>query len=69
MRRLSIAVIRFYQAHLRQLHNRECIYVPSCSDYAIQAIEKYGALKGIYYAYLRIRRCNGAMYAGGEDYP
>jgi len=35
----------------------------------MMAIEKYGVIKGIYYGYLRIKRCNGALFAGGEDFP
>jgi putative membrane protein insertion efficiency factor len=66
---VAIAAIRFYQNHLRHWHNRVCIYEPSCSEYMIVAISKYGALRGIWYGRLRIRRCNGAMYAGGPDHP
>ncbi|HNW81547.1 MAG TPA: membrane protein insertion efficiency factor YidD [bacterium] len=68
MKYLGIAAIRFYQKHLRHFHNRKCIYTPTCSDYGILAIEKYGFFKGCYVTYLRIRRCNGAKYKGGEDW-
>ncbi|WP_365304662.1 membrane protein insertion efficiency factor YidD [uncultured Thiodictyon sp.] len=69
MKRLAILAIRFYQRRLRHTHNRECIYTPSCSHYGILAIEKYGIFKGCYCTYLRVRRCNGALFQGGEDYP
>jgi putative membrane protein insertion efficiency factor len=69
MRRAALGLIRFYQRHLRRFHNRVCIYRPSCSEYAILCIERYGMIAGIRYAYLRIKRCNGALYAGGEDWP
>jgi hypothetical protein len=69
MKQLCLSMIRFYQRRLRHLHNRQCIYTPSCSNYTMMAIEKYGVIKGIYYGYLRIKRCNGALFAGGEDYP
>jgi len=69
MKAIIIFGIQFYQRHLRKLHNRKCIYDPSCSTYAILAIRKYGALKGCYYGYSRIRRCNGALFQGGVDYP
>ncbi|TKJ35939.1 MAG: membrane protein insertion efficiency factor YidD [Planctomycetes bacterium B3_Pla] len=69
MKCLAIQMIVLYQKHLRRYHNRQCIYIPSCSDYMIQAIRKYGVLKGIYYGYQRIKRCNGALYKGGDDYP
>lgn len=69
MKRLAILAIRFYQLNLRKLHNRECIYTPSCSEYGIIAIEKYGVITGIRYTYLRIKRCNGSRFQGGEDLP
>jgi len=69
MKQLAILAIRFYQKYFRNLHNRECIYIPSCSYYAIMAIEKHGITKGIMYSYYRLKRCNGALYKGGEDYP
>jgi len=69
MKQLCLLMIRFYQRRLRQLHNRQCIYTPSCSNYTMMSIEKYGAIKGIYYGYLRIKRCNGALFAGGDDHP
>ena len=69
MKTLAIFAIRFYQNHLRHFHNRQCIYTPSCSHYGIQAIEKYGFLNGCRFTALRIKRCNGALYQGGDDYP
>ncbi|MFZ1640292.1 MAG: membrane protein insertion efficiency factor YidD [Candidatus Contendobacter sp.] len=69
MKIIAIWLIRFYQRYLRHLHNRECIYVPSCSNYTIAAIQKYGVNRGIYYGYKRIKRCNGALYQGGHDPP
>ena len=69
MKWLAISLIHFYQRHLRHWHNRECIYTPSCSNYAIGAIKKHGAVCGCYYGYLRIKRCNGALYKGGLDLP
>lgn len=69
MKKLAIFTIRFYQKRLRHLHNRRCIYTPSCSNYGIEAIEKYGVIRGSYNTYLRIKRCNGALYQGGVDLP
>jgi len=69
MKFLAKSFIKFYQKYLRKFHNRKCIYIPTCSEYAILAIEKYGFIKGIYFAYLRIKRCNGALYKGGNDLP
>lgn len=69
MRIVAVMLIRLYQRRLRQWHNRTCIYTPSCSEYAIGAIERHGFIRGIRFATLRIRRCNGALYRGGVDWP
>lgn len=66
---LAVLPIHFYQSFLRQLHNRECIYTPSCSNYTIAAIWKYGAWRGWIYGLRRIKRCDGAISTGGEDPP
>jgi len=47
MKIIFIKIIRFYQKYLSALKGRAtCIYTPTCSQYAIEAIEKYGVLKG-----------------------
>jgi len=46
---------------------RRCIYTPSCSAYGVNAIKKYGGVRGLLYTLARIRRCNGSMYRGGHD--
>lgn len=69
MKTVLILLIGLYQSHLRKYHNRECIYNPSCSNYMIIAIKKYGVLSGVYYGCLRIKRCNGALFKGGDDWP
>lgn len=69
MKGIAIWLVRFYQRYLRRFHNRVCIYHPSCSEYAILCIDRYGLFKGIEYTHRRIRRCNGALFAGGDDWP
>lgn len=69
MKWLVVGSIRIYQKYFRWLHNRSCIYTPTCSDYTIIAVEKYGMFKGLCFGLSRVRRCNGAMYRGGEDFP
>lgn len=64
--RLAIAPIRLYQRVISPLLPACCIYTPTCSQYAVEAIEKYGALKGIALAARRILRCN-PLHAGGFD--
>lgn len=58
MKKLLIAGIRFYQRAISPLRQPCCRYYPTCSAYAVEAIEKYGALKGGWLALRRILRCN-----------
>ena len=58
MKRLFLLLIRFYQT-VRSPYSRGCCkFHPSCSAYAYEAIEKYGALKGGWLALKRLLRCN-----------
>ena len=66
MKRILIALIRFYQKYLSPLKRTCCPYVPTCSQYGLEAIEKYGALKGGWMAFRRILRCN-PFHKGGYD--
>ena len=61
-----MAMIRFYQRFISPLTPPTCIYTPTCSQYAIQAIRKYGALKGTFLAAKRIGRCH-PFHEGGYD--
>jgi len=54
--RIMMAAIRFYRKYLR--HAPCCRFYPTCSQYALEAIGKYGALKGGYLAVRRILRCH-----------
>lgn len=61
-----IAAIHFYQKFLSPLKRPCCIYYPTCSQYAIEAIERFGPLKGFFLALWRILRCN-PFHPGGYD--
>jgi len=50
--------INFYQKYISIFKKPSCVFYPSCSEYAKQAIEKYGTLKGICLGFLRILRCH-----------
>ena len=52
--------IKFYQRYISGLLGGRCRFVPSCSDYAYLAINKYGALKGLWLAFRRLMRCHPA---------
>lgn len=61
-----IFLIRFYQKCISPLKKPSCRFYPSCSNYAIDAIKKYGALKGGLMAIKRILRCH-PFNPGGYD--
>lgn len=65
IKRLLIKLIKLYQRMPLSSHN-QCKYIPSCSNYAIDAIEYYGAFKGLFLALWRILRCN-PFSKGGLD--
>ena len=65
-----ISLIRFYQKFLSPLKWRtHCIYTPTCSEYAVQAISKYGIIKGILLSVWRILRCNPFSKGGYDPIP
>ena len=65
-----ISLIRFYQKYLSPLKWRtHCIYTPTCSEYAVQAISKYGIIKGILLSLWRILRCNPFSKGGYDPVP
>jgi putative membrane protein insertion efficiency factor len=66
MKRLFLWLIRFYQRHISPSLPPACRFTPTCSEYALQAIEKYGALKGGYLALRRILKCH-PFHPGGYD--
>ena len=64
--RMALSAIRFYQQRVSPLLGARCIYVPTCSEYARQAIERYGLARGALLAARRILRCH-PLHAGGYD--
>ena len=58
MKRFLLALVRFYQRHISPGIGPRCRYTPTCSQYALQAIEKYGSLRGGLLALRRILRCH-----------
>ena len=66
MKKISLFLIRFYQKHISPGLPATCRFVPTCSDYAIQAIERFGFLKGSLISLWRILRCN-PFCKGGYD--
>ena len=66
VRALLTLPIWIYQRAISPAFPSSCIYTPSCSEYARQSILKHGVL-GVVSAGLRILRCTGALFEGGED--
>lgn len=65
-KRLMLALIRFYRRQISPALPPSCRFTPTCSQYAVEAIEKYGALKGGYLAIRRILKCH-PLHPGGYD--
>ena len=66
MKKLIIRIIRFYQKKISPLFGPRCRYYPTCSQYAVEAVERFGAFKGSILAVLRLLRCN-PFFPGGYD--
>ena len=58
MKRILLACIKFYQRAISPFFPARCRYVPTCSQYAVEAIEKYGPWKGGWLALKRFLRCH-----------
>ncbi|MBR2902115.1 MAG: membrane protein insertion efficiency factor YidD [Clostridia bacterium] len=70
MKALFLRMIRYYQEHLSKLKGYPtCRFVPTCSQYAYEAIQKYGALKGGFMALWRLLRCNPFSRGGYDPVP
>lgn len=66
MRSLLLLLVRVYQFTLRPLLGANCRFYPSCSEYASEAIERHGALKGLALTARRIAHCH-PYHPGGYD--
>lgn len=69
MKRICIDMIRFYQRYISPLTPPACRYTPTCSQYTLEAIEKYGAAKGIWLGIKRICRCHPWGGSGYDPVP
>ena len=69
IRRLLILPIRFYQRCISPLTPPACRYTPTCSQYMLEAIERHGALKGLYLGTRRILRCHPWGGSGYDPVP
>ena len=58
MKNLLLAAIRFYRRNISPARPSCCRFIPTCSQYALEAVEKYGALRGGWLALMRFLRCH-----------
>ena len=70
LKKILLGTIRFYRKFLSPLKvTTHCIYTPTCSQYAIEAIEKYGHFKGSFLTFRRLIRCNPFAKGGYDPVP
>lgn len=66
MKYIFVKLIRFYQLAISPLFPASCRFYPTCSNYSIEAINKHGAIKGIFLGIKRILKCH-PFHKGGYD--
>lgn len=66
VKRLMLFLIKFYQIGISPYFGPKCRFIPTCSQYTYQAIEKYGVFKGVYLGIRRILKCH-PFHKGGYD--
>lgn len=66
LKKAAIYLIRLYRAYISPLKMPCCRFQPTCSQYALEAFEKYGFLKGAYLSVRRILKCH-PFHKGGYD--
>lgn len=69
MKRVLIAFVWFYRKAISPYTGRSCRFTPTCSEYAIEALERYGAFKGFYLSAWRVLRCNPFCKGGYDPVP
>ena len=69
MKKILIGIIKFYRKYISPMKSTKCPYYPTCSEYGLEAVEKYGAFKGGCLAAWRILRCNPFSKGGYDPVP
>lgn len=67
VKKILIYSINFYRKHISPFTNGACKFQPTCSEYALKAINKYGVFKAIFLIVWRILRCNPFSKGGIDD--
>lgn len=63
---VEIILLKFYKSFISPLFKGSCTYLPTCSDYMLRSVKKFGAIKGLIFGIKRLARCNG-KHNGGVD--
>ena len=69
MKKLLIKAVQFYQKNISPMSPPTCRFYPTCSNYALDAIEEHGAIKGSYLASRRILKCHPFHECGFDPVP
>jgi len=69
LRNVFILLVKFYRKFISPFKQPSCIYIPTCSQYAIEALERYGFFKGGYLTLKRILRCHPFAKGGFDPVP
>lgn len=67
MKKVLLAIIKFYRKNISPMTPPSCRFVPTCSEYALEAVEKYGAAKGLWLAIKRFSKCH-PFHRGEHEY-
>ncbi|MBE7017208.1 MAG: membrane protein insertion efficiency factor YidD [Ruminococcaceae bacterium] len=67
MKKILMALVKFYRNFISPLTPPSCRFIPTCSQYALEALEKYGALKGTWLTIKRLSRCH-PFHRGEHDF-
>jgi putative membrane protein insertion efficiency factor len=68
-RNLCVAILTAYRTVISPLYGDVCRYYPSCSHYAMQAIQQHGVVRGVWFGTRRIARCHPWAEGGVDDVP
>ena len=69
MKKLMLSLIRFYRAAISPYRPPCCRFIPTCSQYALEALRKYGPLKGLWLALRRLSKCHPWGGSGYDPVP
>lgn len=68
-RNVCVAILRVYRAVISPLYGEVCRYYPSCSRYALEAIQQHGVIRGVWFGSRRLLRCHPWAAGGIDDVP